>query len=495
MEERARHELGVGAVFIFGLILLGLFAYFANYYGKIMRTSVYTLVFDEVAGIELGGDVLLGGWRAGEVVRVEVKPNGKVFVDIGVNKKCVLRENYIYTIRSGFLLGKPAIAIHTSPGGGKVIPPGSLIVATNPALPEDVVADVRKALEDAGKSLEQANRLIGDPVLHAALRETFTNLSKASENAVTMTSALASTSSDTRAAAAAVLADLKATAHNLALATNSVGELASNPQLSQDILRMTQNLQRASENVEALTSKPQLSEAVENLGVVSRDLKETSRALSDMLVSGNGLARISETLVSAQEAAEKLNVVAGEVKGLVESPEATTGLKETLSNARAASAKALEAAGRANALLSAGEKVIGPASSLQSTTRTDMYFLSGADRLESDVELRLRLPWLSRELIVGAQDVGEASALNLKAGLPSGKGSQVVWGIHRSKLGVGWEGDVGGRLGLTIDFYDPNRLQADLWTTWQLSPSVYLAAGGVGLGEKNYGGFGVGLRK
>ena len=71
MQERARYELAVGTVFILGLALLGGFAYFANYYGRITSTDTYILDFDDVAGLERGADVLLAGTRVGEVVSVD----------------------------------------------------------------------------------------------------------------------------------------------------------------------------------------------------------------------------------------------------------------------------------------------------------------------------------------------------------------------------------------------------------------------------------------
>lgn len=495
MEERARHELGVGAVFIFGLILLALFAYFANYYGKVLRTNNYTLVFDEVAGLEVGADVLLAGTRVGEVLSVEVQPTGTVHVEIGVNKKYSLRDNYTYTIRSPLLLGKSAVAIHTSSQPGRVLQPGEFITATSPARPEDVIADVRTALADAAKSLQEARELIGDPQVRAAIRTTFTNLSKASENALAMTATLASTSAKASLETEGILSNLRATAHNLAQATASVEGLVSNPTLSKDILETATSLRRTTENLDKITSKPELTQTVETLTLLTQDLSQAAAALSQFLTSGGALDRASQTIVSAQQAAERLNTVAGQIEALATSPEATTGIKETLSNVRAASANALEASDRMNSLLSSAEKLVQPASTLKATGRSQIYFLPEADRVESDLELRLGSPWFSRWLLLGAQDVGGRTRASLKVGLSQEKDSRLLAGIHRSKLGIGWETDLSRSLGLAIDLYDPNRLQLDLWATYRLWPGLYLGAGAVGLGQDNYFRFGIGLRK
>lgn len=495
MEEKARHELGVGAVFIFGLILLASFAYFANYYGRILRTNNYTLVFDEVAGLQIGADVLLAGTRVGEVLSIEVQPSGKVHVKIGISKKHPLRENYIYTIRSGFLLGKPTVAIHTSPQPGRLLQPGEFITATNPSLPEDVIADVRKALEDTTKSLQEATKLVGDPEIRAAIRTTFSNLSKASENAVTMTAALASTSAKADTQAEEVLNNLGTTARNLAQATSSVEELVSNPALSKNILETAANLRKTTGNLEKIISQPELTQTVETLSLLSDNLNQSAAALSQFLTSGGTLDRASQTIASAQQAAEKLNTVATQLEALATSPEATTGLKQTLSNARAASAGALEAANKANSLLSSAQKVLRPASTLKATGGSQIYFLPEAHRIESDLELRLGSPWFSRWLLLGAQDVGGRTTASLKVGLPAEKNSRLLAGIHRSKLGVGYETDLSRSLGLAVDLYDPNRLQLDLWATYRLLPGLYLGAGAVGLGQDNYFRFGIGLRK
>jgi ABC-type transporter Mla subunit MlaD len=424
-----------------------------------------------------------------------VQENGKVFVKIAVNKKYVLRDNYTYTIRSGLLLGKSAVAIHTAPKPGRVIPPGAVIEGTSPARPEDIIADVRSALQDVSKSLEEARKLIGDPATHAAIRTTFTNLSTASQNVVDLSAVLVASSARAAVQTEGILKGLNTTAGNLANASASVNAFVSDPTLAKNILEMAQSLQKASENIEKLTSKPDLAQAVDNLAAISNDLKKTSAAVSELLISGGALDRVSNTLASAEQAAERLNLAAHAAETVATSPEATTGVKETLSNARIASENALVATEKVNALLSAGEKVIRPASTLNAAGSSELYFLSGADRMESDLELRLGSPWFSRWLVLGAQDVGEATKIDAKVGFSKGKDSRLLGGIHRSKLGVGWEQDWGERLGLALNLYDPNRLQLDLWATYRISPGIHLGMGGLGLGEENYFRYGIGVRK
>jgi len=495
MEERARHELVVGVVFLVGLFLFGFFLYFANYYGKILRTNTYTLVFDDVAGIAGGGPVQLAGARAGEVLSVEVQPNGKVFVNIALGKKFTLRKNYIYTIRSGLLLGQSTISINTTDPPGNVIPPGAIIPGTNPARPEDVIADVRETLQNVNQNLQQARELIGDPIFYSSLRTTLLNVSQASENAVRLTSSLASASAAVGAQAQALIEELRTSSHNLARATGSAADVLSNPALANNLLEMAGSLQKAAENLEQLTSKPELSQVVENLAAVSLDLKQTSQALNQMLTSGQGLANLARTLALAQETAGKLNSITTQVEALMVNPETTAAVRETLANAREASAKALQAASRANELLLAGKRAIEPAAGLRASEQSDFYFLPAIDHVAADLEVQLKSGSPERWLALGVQGVGEKTTANLKFGLSRGKESTLLWGIHRSKLGVTWRGDLSKKIGLTLDLYDPNRFRADLWATYRLSPDLYLGLGGLGLGQEDYLRYGLGLRK
>ncbi|SFF69728.1 MlaD family protein [Sunxiuqinia elliptica] len=74
-----------------------------------------TIEFEELNGLLVDADVLYKGVEIGNVDKVEIAPNGKLLVDIGISKEITLPEKIEFVLFSQNIFGLKAIGINENP--------------------------------------------------------------------------------------------------------------------------------------------------------------------------------------------------------------------------------------------------------------------------------------------------------------------------------------------------------------------------------------------
>lgn len=130
---------------------------------KIMPSTSYSAVFDDVSGLEEGDDVRAAGVSIGQVSSIEPHRNTQALVTFTVDESIPLTEGTGAAVKWKNLIGDRVVTLTPGDGSGRRMTPGSVIPAsrTEPALDLDQLSNGFRPLF-RGLNPAQINRLSGE---------------------------------------------------------------------------------------------------------------------------------------------------------------------------------------------------------------------------------------------------------------------------------------------------------------------------------------------
>jgi phospholipid/cholesterol/gamma-HCH transport system substrate-binding protein len=140
-----------------------------------------SFVFPEVAGLGQGDKVTVAGLDAGEVLGLELLPDGRVAVDVAVDPYIRIPEDSRISVASYGLIGSKVVQIR--PGeSDEMLEPGATAVGIYDKGLGDVVSEMGEALTEIRSVLKSADELLSDEEGRALVRQSLENANEATES-------------------------------------------------------------------------------------------------------------------------------------------------------------------------------------------------------------------------------------------------------------------------------------------------------------------------
>jgi len=159
MSRAAR--LGAFIVATLAILVLGVFIIGGKQY---LFSSTYQLKaqFDNVVGLDAGGDVRVGGVHSGTVRNIVLphKPGEKVTVimDLGRSTHEIIKQDSVATIETEGLLGNQFLAISFGSGGSGDVRDGDTIASQPPLEMADLLQKTSGILDTSQQAIQNATR-------------------------------------------------------------------------------------------------------------------------------------------------------------------------------------------------------------------------------------------------------------------------------------------------------------------------------------------------
>ncbi|MGB8170276.1 MAG: MlaD family protein [Chthoniobacteraceae bacterium] len=273
-----RNEIRTGLLVVLSLAALVALLLYLGSPGVFVPQKTFTIYFDNVAGIEPGSPVLLGGRKIGQVrtlyspVAEKDRPSPKMEtrIEVQVASSARIFRNVKVLMRQPTLLGKPVIDFTTGEEASGLAPDGAQFLGERqggvadavPAVLEKLDPVLNKAsgtLESLQKTAENLTRITGDgsdlPVALAEFRKFGTNLNEISgpEGALRLSlkNVEAMTSDHGKLGKALDnIADLTGPGSDLAKTLANAENFSANLAHNKDIEVTLRNFRRTSENLD-----------------------------------------------------------------------------------------------------------------------------------------------------------------------------------------------------------------------------------------------------
>src|SRR5271169_3055887 len=159
MSRAAR--LGAFIVATLAILVAGVFIIGSKQY---LFSSTYQLraQFDNVAGLDSGGDVRVGGVHSGTVRSIVLphKPGEKVtvFMDVGKSTHEIIKQDSVATIETEGLLGNQFLAISFGSGGSGEVRDGDSIASQPPLEMSNLFQKTSAILDTSQQAIQNATR-------------------------------------------------------------------------------------------------------------------------------------------------------------------------------------------------------------------------------------------------------------------------------------------------------------------------------------------------
>jgi phospholipid/cholesterol/gamma-HCH transport system substrate-binding protein len=159
MSRAAR--LGAFIVATLAILVVGVFIIGGKQY---LFSSTYQLKaqFDNVVGLDAGGDVRVGGVHSGTVRNIVLphKPGEKVTIimDLGKSTHEIIKQDSVATIETEGLLGNQFLAISFGSAGSGEVRNGDTIASQPPLVMADLLAKTSGILDSSQQAIQNAAR-------------------------------------------------------------------------------------------------------------------------------------------------------------------------------------------------------------------------------------------------------------------------------------------------------------------------------------------------
>src|ERR1022692_2838782 len=159
MSRAAR--LGAFIVATLAILVVGVFIIGGKQY---LFSSTYQLKaqFDNVAGLDAGGDVRVGGVHSGTVRDIVLphKPGEKVTVvmDLGESTHEIIKQDSLVTIETEGLLGNQYLAISFGSAASSNVRDGDTLASQPPLEMSDLLAKTSDILDSSQQAIQNATR-------------------------------------------------------------------------------------------------------------------------------------------------------------------------------------------------------------------------------------------------------------------------------------------------------------------------------------------------
>jgi phospholipid/cholesterol/gamma-HCH transport system substrate-binding protein len=408
-------EAKVGAFTVGGLMLLGgATAGLGNFSFGASDDYVVYAGFKQVVGLMPQSDVRLSGVLVGKVVKIANEGTG-VTVTMEIDPEVKIPKQSKVSIASSGVMGEKFINFQPKVDNGEYLQNGAYLYGAEEAGMDQMFDGLTRVMEEVELLLKTVQNIVGDDTFKKSVVEMSNNMKESTAHI----NALTGTFEDVAK-------------NNAANFDNMV------KQMEGAIAGMNQTMA----NVEHMTA---------NLDKFAGDPKTAE----DLRITLDSIAKTSESVASM---AANMNKFAGD-------PQVAEDLKATVSNARSISE-------RADKMLGKVEGAASGISKIDVTPSVDILYSGSAHDWNANFNLNVASG--DKSLVLGAEDIGDNTKLNLQGAKKFGKDFGARAGIIAGKPGIGLDAYVGSKWKFSAEAYDFNDGKIRLKSQYKVHDSTYI---------------------
>ena len=408
-------EARVGAFTVGGLMLLGgATAGLGDFHFG--GSDDYTLYagFKQVVGLQQQSDVRLSGVLIGKVTKIANEGTG-VTVTMEVESDVKIPKQSKVSIASSGVMGEKFINFQPKVDNGEYLKNGDYLYGADEAGMDAMFDGLTKVMNQVEELLQDVHEIIGDENFKTSVVDMSKNMKEASANVNNMTGTFAD-----------IAANNEAMINDMVLQMN--GAVAG-------MNRAMANVEHMTANIDKFAGDPQ---TVEELKFTLDNIAKTSSNVANM--------------------ADNMNKFAGD-------PKVAEDLKATVSNARSITE-------RADKILGKVEGTASKISKIDVTPSVDILYSGKAHDWNTNFNVDATLD--DKSLIIGAEDIGDHTRLNLQGGKKFGTNFGARAGVIAGKPGIGLDAYAGDRFKFSAEAYDLNHGRVRLKSQFRVANSTYL---------------------
>ena len=408
-------EAKVGAFTVGGLMLLGGATVGLGdfHFGS---SEDYTLYagFKQVVGLQPQSDVRLSGVLVGKVVKITPEGTG-VTVTMEVQPEVKIPKQSKVSIASSGVMGEKFVNFQPKVDNGEYLQNGDYLYGADEAGMGQMFDGLTKVMDKVDTLLEDVHAILGDETFKTSVVEMSDNMRESSEHMNGLMKTLEKVAVDNEG----IFNDMVKEMNGAVTGMN----------------RTMANVEHMTANLDQFAGDPQ----------TVAELKTT-------------LDNISKTSSSVATMADNMNKFAGD-------PQVAEDLKATVKNAR-------QITERADKLLGKVEGTADKVSKIDVTPSVDILYSGKAH--DWDTNFTLDVTSEDKSLILGAEDIGDHTKLNLQGGKRFGKSFGARAGIIDGKPGIGLDAYAGDRFKFSAEAYDFNDGKVRLKSQYRVADSTYI---------------------
>ena len=408
-------EAKVGAFTVGGLMLLGgATAGLGNFqFGGDDDYVVYA-GFKQVVGLQPQSDVRLSGVLVGKVIKIANEGTG-VTVTMKIEDEVKIPKQSKVSIASSGVMGEKFINFQPKVDNGEYLANGAYLYGVEEAGMDQMFDGLTRVMDEVEVLLKSMQAIVGDDTFKKSVVEMSANMKESTEHINNMTGTFER------------------------LATNNEATFDSMiKQMEGAVANMNQtmaNVEHMSANIDKFAGDPKTVE----------DLKTT-------------LDNIAKTSGNIASMADNMNKFAGD-------PQVAEDLKVTVGNARSISE-------RADKLLGKVEGKVEGISKIDVTPSVDILYSGSAH--DWDTNFNLNVGSGDKSLVLGAEDIGDHTKLNLQGAKKFGSDFGARVGIIAGKPGIGLDAYAGSKWKFSAEAYDFNDGKIRLKSQYKVLDSTYI---------------------
>lgn len=408
-------EAKVGAFTVGGLMMLGAATAGLGdfHFGP---NDDYTLYagFKQVVGLSPQSDVRLSGVLVGKVTKIANEGTG-VTVTMDINSNVQIPKQSRISISSSGVMGEKFVNFQPKVDNGEYLKDGDYLTGTDEAGMDQMFNGLTKVMDKVEELLQDVHAIIGDDVFKKSVVEMSENMRQSSESIKNMMSVMERTTTGNEGAFNNMIEQMNAAVEGMN--------------------RTMANVEHMTENIDKFAGDPQTAE----------ELKRT-------------LDNIAKTSDNVANMAQNMNKFAGD-------PKVAEDLKATVSNARSITE-------RADKLLGKVQGTVEGVSKIDVTPSVDILYSGKAH--DWDTNFNVDFTSGKNSLILGADDIGDHTRLNLQGGHKFSNAFGARAGIIAGKPGIGLDAYVGNNFKFSAEAYDLNDGKVRLKSQFRVAKSTWL---------------------
>ncbi|MFQ3548695.1 MAG: hypothetical protein SNJ70_02955, partial [Armatimonadota bacterium] len=216
-----------------------------------------------------------------------------------------------------------------------------------------------------------------------------------------------------------------------------------------------------------------LNKAIINADQLMRKFSDSADKVDTVIEKANTAA------IKADEMLGKLNEASTGVNELANDKQLHADLKATIRNAAEASNEAKQLLMEINRKFGTGKNKAQPVKSQnipESGFRTTSIYNTTTDNIRLDASYTFGFN--DKDFYrIGGYDLGETNKLNLQKGTLLDKYNSVRYGIYAGKVGLGYDYNFGKPIKISADLYDPNKVSLELKSLINITNDFELYSG------------------
>ena len=408
-------EAKVGAFTVGGLMLLGgATAGLGDFHFGSSDDLILYAGFKQVVGLMPQSDVRLSGVLIGKVTKIANEGTG-VTVTMEVEPDVKIPKQSKVSIASSGVMGEKFINFQPRVDNGEYLENGAYLYGADEAGMDTMFEGISKVMDEVEVLLKSMQAIVGDDTFKKSVIEISNNMNEASAHVNEMTGSFERIAKDNEANFNNMVKQME-------------GVVAGMNQTMANVEHMTANIDK-------FAGDPQTVE----------DLKTT-------------LDNIAKTSKSVENMAGNMNKFAGD-------PQVAEDLKAAVGNARSITE-------RADKLLGKVEGASEGISKIDVTPSVDILYSGSAHDWNANFDLNVESG--DKSLVLGAEDIGDNTKLNLQGGKRFGSDFGARAGIIAGKPGIGLDAYAGSKWKFSAEAYDFNDGKIRLKSQYKVLDSTYI---------------------